>query len=81
MLSVAVCASECVNESKCMQGICHMKLVIPSKLKWPKKSREKRVRFESNVDFKCMAFMLKDLFRENFYFTIRFYTLRTSKIH
>ena len=24
---------------------------------------------------------LKDLFRENFYSTIRFYTLRTSKIH
>ena len=25
--------------------------------------------------------LLKDLFREIFYFTIRFYTLRTSKIH
>ena len=29
----------------------------------------------------ALKLSLKDLFRENFYFIIRFYTLRTSKIH
>ena len=31
--------------------------------------------------FSSFLLTLKDLFRENFYFSIRFYTLRTSKIH
>ena len=48
-----------------------------------KKQKEEKewLRYSSVLILSVLGMSLKDLFRENFYSTIRFYTLRTSKIN